>query len=211
MKKIILWDWDNTLVKTTEAILNAHNMVRQHFNLPLWTKEQAKEAMNYSSKDFFSLFFGDNAIKAHSLFLESYLLNVNHLYLMPGARDILKLTKRLGYINIIASNKTEFILLKEIKHFNLEKYFERIYGAGNAFQDKPSKIFALHVIKDFSPEEIYVIGDGKSDIMLANQYQKATSILINKNPRSLSLSNLSANYTFNSLSELTTFLKRNIL
>ena len=73
MKTLILWDWDNTLVDTFEAILAAQNDLRQHYALPLWTKEEAKIAMNTSGRNLIKDLVGEeNASAARRYFLESY-------------------------------------------------------------------------------------------------------------------------------------------
>ena len=73
MTKIILWDWDNTLVDTFGAILKAQNVMREAYNLVPWTEDEAKIAMNTSGRNLITHLVGaDNAIEARKIFLDAY-------------------------------------------------------------------------------------------------------------------------------------------
>ena len=104
------------------------------------------------------------------------------LRLNSGAQEILDFFKKNGYINILASNKTGEILRNEANVLKVNHYFDRIIGAQDTSNDKPSKAFTDVAIKDYQPEKIISIGDGKSDIQMAHNYQNGVAVLVWSNP-----------------------------
>ena len=183
MKTLILWDWDNTLVDTFEAILAAQNDLRQYYALPLWTKEEAKMAMNTSGRNLIKDLVGEeNASAARRYFLESYKKYALEIKLKSGAQEILDFFKKNRYINILASNKNGKILRNEANALKVSHYFDRIIGAQDTSNDKPSKTFSDSAIQGYQPKKIISIGDGKSDIQMAHNYQNGVAVLVWSNP-----------------------------
>lgn len=79
-------------------------------------------------------------------------------------------------------NKTKIIFLDEVNELNLSLHFDKIIGAEEAKIDKPSKVFTDKAIENFeNPEIIVSIGDGASDVQMANNYKNGISILVFSN------------------------------
>jgi len=178
--RIILWDWDNTLVDTFDAVWSAQNEMRVHYGLGTWTQEEAKKAMNQSGRNLIKDLVGaERAKEAREYFLERYAQNVRYLKLKENAKDVLDYTSKAGYINILASNKAKSVLLGEVKQLGVLEFFDKIIGAEEAAEDKPSKIFTDKAIEDFdSSGWIISIGDGLSDVKMAHNYMNGISILV---------------------------------
>lgn len=183
MKNIILWDWDNTLVDTFGAILMAQNDMRVRYGLPAWNKEQAKMAMNKSGRNLIKDLVGEeNAKAARAYFLEAYAKHAAAIELKEGAKDVLDFAKKQGYINILASNKAGPILRNEVETLGLTHYFDRIIGAEDTLNDKPSKEFTDAALDGYQASKIISIGDGMADIKMAHNYQNGIGILVWTNP-----------------------------
>lgn len=184
MTKIILWDWDNTLVDTFGAILAAQNVMRQAYNLEPWTAQDAKIAMNTSGRNLIADLVGaENAIEARKIFLKAYGESAAEITLKNGAKEIMQYAKDKGYINILASNKAGHILRNEVETLGLTTYFDKIVGAEDFENDKPSKEFTDSALQGFSADEIYSVGDGKADIMMGHNYSNGKGILVWTNPQ----------------------------
>lgn len=208
MKKIILWDWDNTLVDTFGAILAAQNVMRQAYNLPLWTKQEAKIAMNSSGRNLIRDLVGEeNALEARKIFLKAYAENAHEISLKEGAKDVVSQTKEAGFINILASNKAGNILRNEVETLGMTSYFHKIVGAEDFSHDKPSKEFTDFAITGYDVEEIYSIGDGKADILMARNYQNGKGILVWTEPNTVEFENVKPDFSFASLIDLKKFFK----
>ena len=209
MTKIILWDWDNTLADTFGAILAAQNVMRKAFNLSPWTKEEAKIAMNSSGRNLIKNLVGEeNAIEARKIFLDAYAKSAAEIVLKDGAQEITKWSKENGYINILASNKAGPILRNEVETLNLTNHFDKIVGAEDFEHDKPSKEFTDSAIKGYTADEIYSIGDGKADILMAHNYENGKGVLVWTNPNSKEFSETKPDFVCSSLIQLKDILTR---
>lgn len=183
MTKLILWDWDNTLVDTFGAILAAQNVMRQAYNLSPWTAQDAKIAMNTSGRNLIADLVGaENAAEARKVFLNAYAQSASEIKLKEGAQTIMQYAKEKGYINILASNKAGPILRNEVETLGLTTFFDKIVGAEDFENDKPSKEFTDSAIKGYTADEIYSIGDGKADISMGHNYTNGKGILVWTNP-----------------------------
>lgn len=208
-KTVILWDWDNTLADTFEAIFTAQNVMRRSYNLPEWTRQEAKNAMNASGRRLISDLVGeDKADEARQIYLSAYRQNADKISLKEGAFDVLKKSKELGYINILASNKTGSVLRQEAEILNVYQFFDRILGAHDALEDKPSKFFTDKALAGFSFEKLYSIGDGKSDMKMARHYKNASAILVWTNPQSAEFKDDKPDYAFDDLTAVSDFLEK---
>lgn len=196
MTKVILWDWDNTLVDTFEAIWCAQNAMRVHFGLGEWTQEEAKRSMNLSGRNLIKNLVGeDKAKEARAFYLARYAENASHLKLKVGATDLLDFAKKAGFVNVLASNKAKDLLLNEVKTLGVLDKFDKIIGAEEAPQDKPSKIFTDKAIETYLPVDLLVaVGDGLSDVKMAHNYPKGIAVLAFTNPDSVEFETEKPNY-----------------
>lgn len=209
MTNIILWDWDNTLIDSFEAILLAQNELRTHYNLPLLTKEEAKLTMNASSRNLLKDLVGENKVQeARTYFLKAYTKHAATLQLKDGATEILSFCQNNGYINILASNKQGNILRNEVKALNLTHYFDRIIGAEDAINDKPSKEFTDTALQGYNYQRIIAVGDGKSDIKIAHNYPNGIGVLVWTNPNSEEFDTDKPNFSIPDLISLKQILNR---
>lgn len=207
--KLILWDWDNTLVDTFGAIFSAQNDMRRHYGLPEWSMEESKMAMNTSGRNLIKNIVGEEKAKeAREIFLKAYQQHAAQLALKPGTKDILKLAKKLGYINILASNKAGSILRNEVKVMDLTDSFDRIIGAEDTPNDKPAKAFTDAASNGFSYEQIISIGDGKADIQMARNYENGIGILVGTDPKTPEFETLTPNYACPDLLAVSNILKK---
>ena len=181
---VILWDWDNTLADTFGALWGALNDVSHYYGLSPLSQTEAKKAINQSGRNLIKKLVKPELVEeAHSYFWESYIRNIDQLKAATAAEDTLQYARSLGFINILASNKVKPILLNEANQLNLAPYFDRIIGAGEAFEDKPSKTFTDKALEGFDAKGLIVsIGDGLSDVKMARNYPNGLSILVFTNP-----------------------------
>ena len=57
--KVILFDWDGTLADNFDVIKNGINHVFSHFNMPLWSDEEAKRNIRLTARDLYGSLFND--------------------------------------------------------------------------------------------------------------------------------------------------------
>ncbi|MGN1063695.1 MAG: HAD family hydrolase [Alphaproteobacteria bacterium] len=208
-KTLILWDWDNTLVDTFGAIFAAQNDARVQYGFMPWTKEESKQAMNMSGRNLLRDIFGaDRAAEVRSYFLTRYGEHAAEIELKPGARDILAYTHSAGFINVLASNKTGSILRREVDTLGVRSYFDRIIGAEDTTNDKPSKPFTDVAIQGFDADKIISIGDGRADIQMAHNYDGGIGILVWTNPQAAEFAEIQPDKFAPTLADVPAILNR---
>ena len=208
MVKVILWDWDNTLADTFGAIFAAQNNARIKYGMSPWSLEESKNAMNKSGRNLIKDVFGSDKVEeVRSYFLECYAKHADALELKKNASEVLNRAKEFGYINILASNKTGSILRNEVTAMGLMDCFERIIGAGEANEDKPSKQFTDKALEGFNTSEIISIGDGFADIQMAHNYENGIGILVGTNPNAPEFNGIKPDYAVADLNGVINILK----
>ena len=209
MSKVILWDWDNTLADTFGAIFAAQNDARVQYGMTPWTKEESKAAMNTSGRNLIKDVFGaDKAAEVRAYFLSRYAEHADALELKAGAKEILKTAKELGFVNILASNKAGPILRNEVSAMGVADYFDRLIGAEEAEEDKPSKIFTDTALAGIEADMIIIIGDGKADIPMAHNYAGGIGILVWTNPNGVEFAEIKPDYAVENLAKASEILKK---
>ena len=207
----ILFDWDGTLVDTCGLILDAHNHVRAHYDLPLWTMDRFLGQASQSAREYYPTVYGDKAEEAQKIlydFVEAH--HLTYIEPMDNVIEILDFIKGNAKPLGVVSNKRHATLNLEMDQMGWRSYFKTVIGAGVAEKDKPSKapiIMAVQEIdKNIDPKEILYIGDTETDLLCAQnvgcdvafiQSDKERPDLIEKYQpryRTFSLSELLANF-----------------
>lgn len=209
MTKVILWDWDNTLADTFGAIFAAQNDARVYYGMTPWTREESKAAMNTSGRNLIKDVFGaDKAVEVRAYFLSRYAEHADALELKAGAKEILQIAKELGFVNILASNKAGSILRNEVKAMGVSDYFDRLIGAEEADEDKPSKVFTDTALRGFNADTLISVGDGKADIQMAHNYAGGIGILVWTNPNGTEFAEMKPDYAVETLLDVADILKK---
>jgi HAD superfamily hydrolase (TIGR01509 family) len=171
---LVLFDWDGTLAENYAVIKDGLNHVRAHFNLPLWSDEDAKKNIRLSARDHYHELFDDpeDITKAISLFL-GYVdkKHLETIKAIAGAEAFLQRLKNQGSTLGVVSNKTQKFLDREIEKLGWAHYFDVAIGAGTAKRDKPqpdSIHLALSQL-NVSTTDIYYIGDTDTDMLAAHR------------------------------------------
>jgi len=172
--KVVLFDWDGTLVDTKPLIVEALNKTFEKMGRDeRITQEEFNENPGHSLKDMFPRIFPDQVREALTHFYGH--IETHHLDLLaplPGAHDLLKLLKEHNIKMGIISNKRGDILRKEIKHLNFGEYFYNIIGSGDLEFDKPSSLVVEKSLLNTGIDKgknVWFIGDSIVDMTCANQ------------------------------------------
>lgn len=135
----IIFDWDNTLIDSWHAIMDAQNHTLTRFGLDPWTFEETRERVRGSMRDAFPALFGARWREAGEVFYRRFTeRHMQTLRPLPGASELVQELHRKGFYLAVVSNKKGDYLRKEAAHLGWERYFGRIVGAFDASRDKPS-------------------------------------------------------------------------
>ena len=174
--KAVLFDWDNTLIDSFPAIYKAMCETLAHFKMPVPSFEEYTGHLGLSLRDTFPAMFKDRWEEARDIYLTAF--QEHHLEtLVPfdGARDVLEFCRReIGHAAVV-SNKTGFILRKEVEHLGWNGFFDAVYGATDLPHDKPAADPVIAALEKSGigydngrpSGAVWFVGDGDADIACA--------------------------------------------
>ena len=188
IKKLIIFDFDDTLTDNSERDLKSFEHIIKKFNLPLidinkiinWRKNSVTSKLiikKLINSDDEKLFY--DCLQERSLFLQKNSSYRNYVKLKLDTEKILNKLKNDGYIlalNSIQSNHDNFLNI--LKNFRVNDYFKEIITqklifSNNSYQNRYNTKKTLYQkilnnLKFDSLEKILVVGNLFSDIVPAN-------------------------------------------
>lgn len=169
-----IFDWDNTLVESHEAVTYAINEVFTAYNKPKVTLFGCKTSPQKSLKDSFPSLFGEDWQVARDLYHTHYeKVHTETLKPKENAEDLLAYLYSLEIPLFILSNKGQAHLDAEIAFLGWDKYFHHIRGSKDGHIDKPDPIAVHEALREsgFHPEKepIWFVGDSLVDAECALQ------------------------------------------
>ena len=174
--KMILFDWDNTLMDTTPVLFKAFCAMRKYYNLPEYSMEEYQARTGLSLRETFPDLFGQRWEEAKQVYLQAY--QENHLSLLTPFDKAYELItyayEKIGKLGVV-SNKTNFILQEEIDHLGWGGFFYAVVGAGDADKDKPAPDPVFKALEGTGivyeqgalSEPVWFVGDGDADMLCA--------------------------------------------
>ncbi|MBO7258395.1 MAG: HAD family hydrolase [Alphaproteobacteria bacterium] len=178
MKPLVIWDWNNTLVDTMEASFLAMRDVAKHYGVPTVAKEDMMTVIG-THRTYWQATFRDKEDEAVHYYLKQYGLYRDTICVIEGAEDVLSFVRSKSISQIILSNEDETLLFPETECTGLKHYFDYIQGSTDEHA-KPELAFAQKALQYFDYERLILIGDGISDMQMA-QVLGATSICVFNN------------------------------
>jgi phosphoglycolate phosphatase len=183
--KIVLFDWDNTLVTTKNLFSKVLAITLERLNISqeLFQTKEFQNTRNMSVRDSFPIMFGDNWKEIWQKYEECYkelLDGKNNITMFEGAKDFLNRLCNDGVLLGIVSNKHHDLLLNEVDILGVSNFFKSIVGSGKSIADKPSAAHAIHAIDEIKAnlasqsiydiniiEECWLVGDSSIDVSCA--------------------------------------------
>jgi phosphoglycolate phosphatase len=169
--RAVIFDWDNTLIDSWHAILDAQNHTLTAFGLEPWTLEETRQRVRGSMRESFPALFGARWREAGEVFYRRFTdRHMQALQPLPGAAALLEELYGSGLYLAVVSNKKGDYLRKEAAHLGWDRYFGRIVGAFDAARDKPA-VDPVHLALEGSGIEpgssVWFAGDADIDLECA--------------------------------------------
>ncbi len=210
--KAIIFDWDGTLVDSTDWVVSAHNHVRTTFGLPIWTKDDIFSSSSLSTRELYPQIYGEKAEEAMKLLFD-YVDEHNLAGANPykNALELLNTVKESGFLQAVVSNKKHEPLIEMVRYLKWDRYFSAIVGAGHCERDKPSAkplLMALSLMEgNLTPKDILYVGDTETDLLCAQNAGCDAAFIQSDKPRPDLIDQYAPRYACNNISEFITFIK----
>lgn len=213
----LLFDWDNTLVDSWQAIYTAFNATLEAMGHEPWDVARARAHIGPPADQAFPPLFGEDWRKAekiyHSFFEQG---SDKHRFAkpLPGAEQLLSAAAELDVFMAVISNKRGPNLRAEAAHLGWNRFFSLIVGAGDAQASKPDPAPMLFALTNTGIEpgaNVWYIGDHHTDLLFARN-SGCKAVLLNGHDLDQSLlAQMPPLYAFKGCTEFEGFLRENYL
>ena len=180
---IVIFDWDNTLCNTKNAVHKGLDDTMKHFGFPPVNEDDIINVMTRHRGAFWQSKFplepqeGKVSLpEAIEFYVSSYRSYTSETTLFKEALPFILWLKEQKIPMVILSNKNHEALVQEVKDKNVFYYFDIVQGTKGPL-GKPELEFAKPILDQLNPKKIIFIGDGQSDMLMAKNLN-ATSILV---------------------------------
>lgn len=174
--KVVIIDWDNTIINSWSGLLKAMNMTLKQIGKPEITMDQVKNLPSLPQEELNKLVFNEN----NKYINDTYWKNFNKVYSgkinpVEGVFEFIKFLKEKGVYVVIVSNKNSEQLRKMVKKTSINLYVNAVVGAGDTKKGKPDTSLVELALKDISitinPNnvqfDVWFIGDSLIDMICA--------------------------------------------
>lgn len=170
--KGLIFDLDGTLIDSYEAIYSGLVEAFNHFGIPPLPYHQLREYLGGSLEEILKSFLPPHQREeALSVFREKYRdIYLDKTSFLDGARDVIEELFRRSIQLAVASNKSGKFCRELLAHFEIDRFFSTIVGAGDGVRPKPFPDMVNTVVRDLDlhPSEVIMVGDTVEDIRAGN-------------------------------------------
>ncbi len=170
--KVIIWDFNGTLIDDVNAALNSVNDMLTRRNLPLINMMQYASYVDtpiikfyeHIFDDLYTMDFSEIAVE----FNEGYEKHLPENAVMANAEEVLEYFNSKGKLQTVISATHIDKVTNRLNQFGLSGYFDKILAHNNLIaEDKTHLAVKYFGEKGISPQEAVVIGDCVADFKMA--------------------------------------------
>ncbi|KZN28413.1 hypothetical protein N480_09975 [Pseudoalteromonas luteoviolacea S2607] len=172
--KLVILDWDGTVMDTVPKIVNTINRVADQHAIPRASEEDTKSIIGLSLETALATLFPAEAHRSMEL-ASAY----KHIYkevdstptkLFDGVEKVLKFLAEQGVQIAVATGKSRQGLNRLLVETGLEDYFITTRTADEA-ESKPSPDMLYQIMAELGvePEDVVMVGDTIIDMEMARQ------------------------------------------
>lgn len=172
-KKLILFDFDGTVVDNSEGIYNCIRYALAKAELPQLSEDILRKFIGPSLFDSFMIHCTDNADTANTLveyYRERYApVGSTQLIVFDGMKELLVRLREEGYKTAVCSSKPVDFVKKIAKEQGLYELFDGFFCPGFSSHVSDKSGLALDAVSFFGvkKEEAVLVGDTKFDVAAA--------------------------------------------
>jgi phosphoglycolate phosphatase len=207
-KKLIIWDWNGTLLNDIDACIASMNVMLERRNMRLLDKKTYRKLFTFPVKDYYKNigfdFLQESFEQLSVEYIDLYKKHSLDAPLHQGVNYALKQFKNKGSRQVILSASEQKALEKQVRQHQLDIYFDELIGLNNIYA-KSKRDNAIRYLHETSipPEDSLLIGDTYHDYEVAKAIG-CDCLLINKGHQDLLQYHLNSDIILQSLDEAIT-------
>lgn len=178
--RLLIFDWDGTLVQSLPRIVEAMQVAAQQCQIPPRSTDEIHAIIGLSLLEAFDVLYPDiNDEPLRERFRQAY---ANHYFFLeqqpspfyPGVRDALDNYKAAGYQLAVATGKSRRGLDLILQGHQLEDFFH-ITRCADETKGKPNPLMLQQILQHCqrAPAQAIMVGDSPFDLQMANNAQIA--------------------------------------
>ena len=169
--QLIIFDFDGTLVDTAPDITDCVNAVFRENGFPAQRPEAVKGAIGLGVHQLLARLLGEGRVEGEELdrlvtaFKALYAVNlVKRSLPYPGVPEMLAGPLK-GVKKAVVTNKPHDFAAAILRHFGMDRFFERVIGTGIGFPPKPDPEAIRAIMRETGAEapRTILIGDSGVD------------------------------------------------
>ena len=170
--RLIVFDWDGTLMDSETQIVHAMSAAIDELGLQKRSIDQCRNIIGLGLKEAIDALYPGRDEAFRQQFVECYrhhwFSNTQSSELFPGARETLHLLKESGFVLAVATGKGRTGLDKVLLATELEAVFSATRCSDEA-QSKPHPQMLLEILQelDIEPHQALMVGDTEYDLLMA--------------------------------------------
>lgn len=196
-QKLIIWDWNGTLLNDVDACVEVMNVMLQKRNMSFLDKDTYKSIFTFPVRDYYKLlefdFEKESFEKLSVEYIDLYKKFSETAPLQLGVMDALEYFQSKDYKQIILSASEQKALEYQVKKRDIEQYFDSILGLNNIYaKSKLQNAFKYMENSNMDTNKALLIGDtyhdyevacaiGADCILVENGHQRLDEKKINGN------------------------------
>lgn len=174
VKKIIIFDYDGTLVDTIPTVVSILSNIREGLGKPPISTEEILSCISGGGSSLIkkALSISNEEVEFFlNIFRTSYHnndLSLDKIY--PGVINVLRYLRKKDLELWVCSNKPGKLLERGLTHHELKHFFSKVIAGDSGEYTKPNKLMLEPLLKEASlnyKNEVLMIGDSKFDLDLA--------------------------------------------
>jgi len=173
--KLIIWDWNGTLLDDVEYSKNTINIVLKKYGLKTISTEEYRDIFSFPVKDYYRKIGFDFSINPFEIvgadYIDLYNKDLNTCKLRNDAVEILKTIQTNNIQQIVISAREKESLIDDMNSYNILEYFTQIKGIEDIYAGSKEYLFEETLKKcQLSNDEILLIGDTIHDYEIAQKF-----------------------------------------
>ncbi|MEC8882843.1 MAG: HAD family hydrolase [Pseudomonadota bacterium] len=180
-KKLLIFDWDGTLLNSNRSVIKSHLETIKETNLKHISEEFLKTQLGKPGKLLCEKLCEGTSTSGdtyYEIFSKYYVKNSQYLELFPKTLSMLKHLKNCGFILTIATNKPKKLALPELENTMVISYFSAIEFADQSAAKPNPMMLNKHCDAHKIPHrQALMIGDQMDDV-LAGRNANIDSVIV---------------------------------
>ena len=167
--KLVIYDFDGTLVDSRKDIAEAVNHMRRSLGGREYSRDEVIACVGNGVKDLVLRTITDLDTTfdvARKLLGEYYSAHpMDYTTLYPGVLDGVKKLQQAGFCQVLVSNKVEALCRVCLEQLGVAAYLDEIVGDGRyRLKPDPEALFAMQERFGIKPEDCWMFGDNWTDL-----------------------------------------------